>query len=130
MLDCSRTFQSVDYLRQTLDRMALYKLNVLHLHLTDDEGWRLEIAGLPELTTIGARRGHSSDDLRLQLRRLYELPTIDQLVALGLRSVDRDQYDDMKRLGVGFASTKALLDEGPAAVVERLRAGLRNLLAV
>ncbi len=34
--------------------------------------------------------------------------------------MDRDQYDDMKRLGVGFASTKALLDDGPAAVVDRL----------
>jgi hexosaminidase len=49
MLDCSRTFQSVDYLRQTLDRMALYKLNVLHLHLTDDQGWRLEIKKYPDL---------------------------------------------------------------------------------
>ena len=66
-------------------------------------------------TIYGSKLSHGS-----QLRRLYELPTTDQLVALGLRSVDRDQYDDMKRLGVGFASTRALLDEGPAAVVERL----------
>ena len=36
--------------------MAMYKLNKLHLHLTDDEGWRLEIEGLPELTQIGATR--------------------------------------------------------------------------
>lgn len=49
MLDCSRTFQSVEYLKQTLDRMALYKLNVLHLHLTDDQGWRLEIKKYPDL---------------------------------------------------------------------------------
>ena len=55
MLDCSRTFQSVDYLRKTLDRMAAYKLNVLHLHLTDDQGWRLEIRKHPELTAKGAR---------------------------------------------------------------------------
>ncbi|MCU0780622.1 MAG: beta-N-acetylhexosaminidase [Akkermansiaceae bacterium] len=55
MLDCSRTFQSVDYLRATLDRMAFYKLNVLHLHLTDDQGWRLEIKAYPELTRQGAR---------------------------------------------------------------------------
>ena len=55
MLDCSRTFQSVDYLKHTLDRMALYKLNVLHLHLTDDQGWRLEITKYPELTAKGAR---------------------------------------------------------------------------
>jgi hexosaminidase len=43
MLDCSRTFQSIAYLKKTVDRMAAYKMNVLHLHLTDDQGWRLEI---------------------------------------------------------------------------------------
>lgn len=53
MLDCSRTFQSVGYLKQTLDRMALYKLNVLHLHLTDDQGWRLEIKKYPDLARKG-----------------------------------------------------------------------------
>ncbi len=55
MLDCSRTFQSLDYLKRTIDRMAFYKLNVLHLHLTDDQGWRLEIGAFPELTAEGAR---------------------------------------------------------------------------
>jgi len=54
MLDCSRTFQSVDYLHRTIDRMAVYKLNVLHLHLTDDQGWRLEMKKHPELTKKGA----------------------------------------------------------------------------
>jgi hexosaminidase len=55
MLDCSRTFQSIDYIKRTLDRMAFYKLNVLHLHLTDDQGWRLEIKAYPELTEKGSR---------------------------------------------------------------------------
>jgi hexosaminidase len=55
MLDCSRTFQSLAYLRKTMDRMAFYKMNVLHLHLTDDQGWRLEIKSHPELTARGAR---------------------------------------------------------------------------
>src|SRR5437588_10121776 len=55
-----------------------------------------------------------------QLRRLDELPTVGHVAALGLRSVDRDQYEDMKRLGVSFASTRALLEEGPTAVVDRL----------
>ena len=54
MLDCSRTFQSLDYLHRTIERMADYKLNVLHLHLTDDQGWRLEIKKHPELTQQGA----------------------------------------------------------------------------
>ncbi len=55
MLDCSRTFLPLAYVERTIDRMALYKLNVLHLHLTDDQGWRLEIKGYPKLTTVGAR---------------------------------------------------------------------------
>ena len=55
MLDCSRTFQSLDYLHQTIDRLAAYKMNVLHLHLTDDQGWRIEIKKHPELTQKGAR---------------------------------------------------------------------------
>lgn len=54
MLDCSRTFLSVDYLKKTIDRMSFYKLNRLHLHLTDDQGWRLAIRQYPLLTSKGA----------------------------------------------------------------------------
>jgi len=63
----------------------------------------------------GSKFSHGS-----QLRRLRELPSIGHITALGLRSVDRDQYEDMKRLGVAFASTRALLEAAPAAVVDRL----------
>ena len=63
----------------------------------------------------GSKLQHGS-----QLRRLSELSNIGHITALGLRSVDRDQYEDMKRLGVSFASTRAVLEEGPAAVVNRL----------
>ncbi len=55
MLDCSRTFQSIEYIKKTIDRMAYYKMNSLHLHLTDDQGWRLEIRKYPALTRKGAR---------------------------------------------------------------------------
>jgi agmatinase len=55
-----------------------------------------------------------------QLRRLSELASTGHIAALGLRSVDRDQYEDMKRVGVAFASTRAILEEGPSAVVNRL----------
>lgn len=61
-LDVARNFQPKEVVFKTLDLMAAYKLNKLHFHLTDDEGWRLEIAGLPELTTIGAVRGHSTKE--------------------------------------------------------------------
>ncbi|NMC38123.1 MAG: beta-N-acetylhexosaminidase, partial [Bacteroidales bacterium] len=55
MLDCSRTFQSPEYLKKTIDRIAYYKMNVLHLHLTDDQGWRIEIKSHPELTEKGSK---------------------------------------------------------------------------
>ena len=54
MLDVARHFFTADEVKSLIDEMALYKLNKLHLHLTDDQGWRLEIKSLPELTGIGA----------------------------------------------------------------------------
>jgi len=57
MLDVARNFRSAKEVRRVLDLMALCKLNVLHFHLCDDEGWRLEIPSLPELTEVGAYRG-------------------------------------------------------------------------
>ncbi len=50
MLDVSRTFYGVDVLKKYIDIMSLYKMNVFHLHLTDDQGWRIEIRKYPELT--------------------------------------------------------------------------------
>ena len=60
MLDVARNFHGKETVFKWLDLMARFKLNKFHFHLTDDEGWRIEIAGLPELTAIGAVRGHSA----------------------------------------------------------------------
>lgn len=54
--DMARNFHGKEVTLRLIDNMARYKLNKLHLHLTEDEGWRLEIPGLPELTEIGAKR--------------------------------------------------------------------------
>jgi hexosaminidase len=54
--DMGRNFHGKDVTLRLIEQMARYKLNKLHLHLTEDEGWRLEIPGLPELTDIGAKR--------------------------------------------------------------------------
>jgi hexosaminidase len=62
MMDVGRNFQSKKQVFKTLDVMALYKMNVLHFHVTEDEGWRLEIPGLPELTAVGSKRGHTIGD--------------------------------------------------------------------
>jgi hexosaminidase len=51
MKDVSRTFYSVDIIRKYLDVMSMYKLNIFHFHLTDDQGWRIEIKKYPELTS-------------------------------------------------------------------------------
>jgi hexosaminidase len=60
MLDISRNFHRKTEILTILEVMARYKLNKLHLHLTDDEGWRLEIPGLEELTTFGGLRCHDT----------------------------------------------------------------------
>lgn len=54
--DMARNFHGKEVTLRLIEQMARYKLNKLHLHLTEDEGWRLEIPGLPELTDIGAKR--------------------------------------------------------------------------
>ena len=56
MLDVSRNFFPISYIKKLLGLMSLYKLNNLHLHLTDDAGWRLEITKYPELTNHAAWR--------------------------------------------------------------------------
>ena len=56
MLDSARHFQPVAYVKQLIDRMAIAKLNTFHWHLTDDQGWRIQIDRYPRLTSVGAWR--------------------------------------------------------------------------
>jgi len=61
LLDVARNFHDKTELMKLIDLLAFYKINALNLRLTDDEGWRIEILKLPELTQTGARRGHVTD---------------------------------------------------------------------
>ncbi|MGN6639453.1 MAG: family 20 glycosylhydrolase [Mucilaginibacter sp.] len=61
-LDVSRHFFSINYLRKFIDVMALYKMNKFHLHLTDDQGWRIQIKKYPKLTEEGAWRTFDNHD--------------------------------------------------------------------
>lgn len=75
-LDVSRHFYTVDEVKRFIDLMALYKFNTFHWHLTDDQGWRIEIKKHPKLTEIGAFRdstmvGHYSDLPRIFDRTTY-----------------------------------------------------------
>jgi len=60
MLDVSRNFASVDHVKKLIDMLSLYKMNKLHLHLTDGAGWRIQIDKYPELTTKAAWRSKGS----------------------------------------------------------------------
>jgi hexosaminidase len=55
-LDVARHFQPISFIKKYLDYMAMYKFNTFHWHLTDDQGWRIEIKKYPKLTSIGAWR--------------------------------------------------------------------------
>jgi hexosaminidase len=59
MLDACRHFMPVDFVKRYIDYIALFKLNTFHWHLTDDQGWRIEIKKYPKLTTVGAWRDGS-----------------------------------------------------------------------
>ena len=56
LLDCCRHFMSIDFVKRYIDLLAYHKMNVLHWHLTEDQGWRVEIEKYPKLTDIGAWR--------------------------------------------------------------------------
>jgi hexosaminidase len=62
MLDISRNFYGLAKLKEIVNLMAMFKLNYFDVKLSDDEGWRLEIPGLPELTEIGSKRGYTTDE--------------------------------------------------------------------
>ncbi len=75
-LDCARHFYTIAELKQFIDELALLKFNRFHWHLTDDQGWRLEIVQFPKLTAIGAWRdstiiGHYSANPRVYEKKRY-----------------------------------------------------------
>ncbi|WP_430392432.1 family 20 glycosylhydrolase [Dyella sp. 20L07] len=84
MLDSVRHFQTTDEVRTLIDQMAQHKLNVLHWHLSDDQGWRIEIKRYPELTRIGAWRtppGAGKDGEPARYGGLYTQDEIRAIVA-------------------------------------------------
>lgn len=61
LLDVARNFQKKEDVLKLIDLLAMYKVNKLNIRITEDEGWRIEISGLQELTRIGSKRGHTRD---------------------------------------------------------------------
>ncbi len=100
-IDVARNFHSKAAILRTLDQMSAYKLNVLHLHLSDDEGWRIEIPGLPELTRIGARRCHDLGETQCLLPQLGSGPDSN---TTGSGYFTRQDYIDILR----YANTRQI----------------------
>ncbi|MFN1550726.1 beta-N-acetylhexosaminidase [Vibrio natriegens] len=86
-LDVARNFKSKAEIKKVLDQMAAYKMNKFHFHLADDEGWRLEIPGLPELTEVGAQRCHDLSERQCLLPQVGSGPD-DTTSGSGYYSVD------------------------------------------
>ncbi|TQV88918.1 family 20 glycosylhydrolase [Aliikangiella coralliicola] len=90
LLDVARNFRSKEFVIKLLDQMSAYKLNKLHFHLGDDEGWRMEIPGLPELTQVGATRCHDLSESGCLLPQLGSGPATSN-GANGFYSIDEYQ---------------------------------------
>ena len=70
-IDISRNYQTPDAMKTVLEIMAANHLNKLHFHFSDDEAWRLEIPGMPELTELASRRGYSTDGEKEYLYQIF-----------------------------------------------------------
>jgi hexosaminidase len=94
-LDVARNFQSKESVLQLLDIMAFYKLNKFHFHLTDDEGWRIAIDPLPELTEVGGRRGHTETEENYMIPVYGSGPDPAPEASMGSGWFSRDDYIDI-----------------------------------
>src|SRR5690606_15729797 len=147
-LDVARSFLPLAYVEKTIDRMAFFKLNRLHLHLTDDQGWRIEIRRYPKLVEIGGasavqggRSGwYTQDELRYlvayaQARGITIVPEIDMPghVQAALASYNELACDDEDNLApysgleVGFS---VLCLDKPDVVYPFVREVLEEVLAI
>lgn len=89
MLDVARHFQPIEFVRGVIDQMASVKLNTLHLHLTDDQGWRFEVKRYPKLTEIGAWRRPPSTGGPASMEKVGGFYTQEQLKALVAYAAER-----------------------------------------
>jgi len=93
MVDICRHYFGPETLEKVIDQMAHYKMNILQLHLNDDEAWRIEIPSLPELTEIGSKRGHVTHDAN---GKVVQLPVVLNDGGTGPSGyLTRDEYIDL-----------------------------------
>ncbi|QNN46559.1 beta-N-acetylhexosaminidase [Thermomonas brevis] len=147
-LDVARSFLPMAYLERQIDRMALFKFNRLHLHLTDDQGWRIEIKRYPKLAEIGGasavKGGRAGYYTQEQLRRLVAyaqargvtiVPEVDMPghVQAALASYNELACDGVRNLspydGVDVGFSVLCLDK-PDVVYPFVRGVLEEVLAI
>jgi len=111
-LDVSRHFFDIAYLHRFIDRLSFYKFNKFHWHLTDDQGWRIEIKKYPELTTKGAwRKLNNQDSVCLKLAETnpdYKLPEKHFKVINGEKLYGGFYTQQEIRALVAYASAKGI----------------------
>lgn len=111
-LDVSRHFFDLAYLRTMIDRMAYYKFNKFHLHLTDDQGWRIEIKKYPELTEKGAWRDLNDQDAECIARSKtnpdYAIPEKHFKIIDGKRKYGGFYTQDEMRSLITYAGSKGI----------------------
>jgi hexosaminidase len=130
MLDCSRHFFTADEVKQVIDTMALHKLNVFHWHLTDNNGWRLEIRKYPRLTSVGAWRG---DDPAERVGDFYTQDEVREVVAYAAKR-NVTIVPEIEMPGHGMALLTAYPElangKGPFRVTSELFIGAADTLDV
>ncbi len=124
-LDVARNFQPKEEVEKFLDLMAAYKLNRFHFHLTDDEGWRLAIKGLPELTEVGSFRGHTTTGLDRLIPSYGSGPDPDPAVSHGSGHYSRGDFIEILR----YAKDRHIEVIPEIDMPGHARAAIRSMLA-
>ncbi len=104
LLDVVRNYQTPTEIEKILHQMRDLRLNVLHFHFADDEGWRLQMPSLPELTAVGSRRGYTPDDSRTDFISQYYRGdgNPNSLTTTGNGYYTRQEFIDLLRLADSY----------------------------
>jgi len=94
-IDLARNYNRPETVKKLISIMAFYKMNKLHLHITEDEGWRLEIEELPELTQLGGYRGHTTDNKEHLVPAYGSGPVPDPESSWGSGFLSREEFIDI-----------------------------------
>jgi len=95
MLDLARNFQDKKSVLNLIEIMSFYKMNKLHLHLSDDEAWRLQIPLLPELTDVASKRGHTLTEHDMLMPAYGSGPYPDSLKSTGTGYFTEQEFIDL-----------------------------------